>query len=148
MKNHRPLGQLAVIAFSIVTVLTVTTPSFATGNIGKADLAGPWQATLILANSGCGPMSILVNFTLNANGQATNATLVSHGSCGDSKTTDQSFTIDTLNSNGSGTAGLSCGTSCGWNFNIQVAPDRSSFNLVDVSTQNPGNFVEGVAIHQ
>jgi len=29
---------------------------------------------------------------------------------------------------------------------IQVAPDRSSFNMVDVT--DPGNFLEGTAIHQ
>jgi hypothetical protein len=45
-------------------------------------------------------------------------------------------------------ANLSCGASCGWNFDIQVAPDRSVFNVVDVSTANPNNLLEGTAIHQ
>jgi hypothetical protein len=58
----------------------------------------------------------------------------------------QTFNIISLNSNGSGTAGLTCGTGCGWTFAIQVAPDRSSFNMVDVT--DPGNFLEGTAIHQ
>jgi hypothetical protein len=118
------------------------------GTITKADLSGAWQVSLVLANSGCGPMSVLVNFTLNSTGSATNATLVSHGSCGDSTVTGQTFTITSLNSNGSGMAGLSCGASCGWTFNIQVTPDRSVFNLVDVASANPGNFLGGVAIHQ
>jgi hypothetical protein len=50
--------------------------------------------------------------------------------------------------NGSGTAGLSCGTACGWALNIQVSPDRSIFNVVDVSPSSPGNYLQGVAIHQ
>jgi hypothetical protein len=50
--------------------------------------------------------------------------------------------------NGSGTANLSCGTGCGWDFNIQMAPDRSTFSLVDVSAANPGNDLAGVAVHQ
>jgi hypothetical protein len=52
----------------------------------------------------------------------------------------------TLDSNGSGTAGLTCGAGCGFTFQIQVAPDRTVFNLVDVT--DPNNFLEGVAIHQ
>jgi hypothetical protein len=56
--------------------------------------------------------------------------------------------VQSLNTNGSGTANLTCGSSCGWNLNIQVSPDRSTFNLIDVSAANPGNFIEGVAIHQ
>lgn len=118
------------------------------GNISKADLSGNWQATLIAANSGCGPMSMLVNFTLNGSGVATNATIVEHGACADTTVSGQTFTIQSLGSNGSGLAGLSCGTGCGWGFNIQVSPDRSTFNLVDVNPSNPSNFVEGVAIHQ
>lgn len=54
----------------------------------------------------------------------------------------------TLAANGSGTAGLTLGVGCGWNFNIQVSPDRSTFNLVDVSSANPGNFIAGKAVHR
>jgi hypothetical protein len=118
------------------------------GNISKADLTGSWQATVVLANSGCGPMTLLVNFTLNGSGVATNANIVQHGACGDSTLTGQTFTISSLNANGSGVAGLTCGSGCGWGFNIQVAPDRSIFNLVDVNPANANNFVEGTAIHQ
>ncbi len=58
------------------------------------------------------------------------------------------FTIQSLSANGSGTAFLSCGTGCGWNLNIQVAHNGQMFNMVDVTTGNPGNFVEGSAIRQ
>jgi len=85
-------------------------------------------------------------FVLNANGSGTaNATYHSAG-CGDGTARGLPITITSLNSNGSGTANLSCGTGCGFNFSIQVAPDRFTFNLVDVS--DPGNYLEGTAIHQ
>jgi hypothetical protein len=115
------------------------------------DLAGSWQAALVYSNTGCGPASGLVNFTLDSNGTTNTATLVFHthvaGPCMDSTST-QTFTVQTLNPDGSGTAGLTCGTGCGWQFNIQVDRQRSIFNLVDVDPQNPDNFVAGTAIRQ
>jgi hypothetical protein len=140
--------RIIMIALCLVSMCSVVKVSNATGLITKADLEGPWQATLLLANGGCGPMSILVNFTLNSSGSSTNATLVSHSGCGTSTTTGQTFTISSLGQNGSGSANLSCGAGCGWNLRIQVSPDRSIFNLVDVDANNPGNYVQGVAIHQ
>lgn len=63
-------------------------------------------------------------------------------------TTDQTFTIDSLSSNGSGTAGLSCGSGCGWVFRIQVAPNHQIANLTDVDTANPYNTPTGTMIRQ
>jgi len=60
--------------------------------------------------------------------------------------TGQTFTINSLIANGSGTAGLSCGADCGWTFNIQVARNREIFNLVDVV--NDGNYLAGTAVRQ
>jgi hypothetical protein len=140
--------RIITIALCLVSMCSVVRVSNATGLITKADLEGPWQATLLLANGGCGPMSILVNFTLNSAGSAANATLVSHSGCGTSTTTGQTFTISSLGQNGSGSANLSCGVGCCWNLRIQVSSDRSIFNLVDVDANNPGNYVQGVAIHQ
>jgi hypothetical protein len=148
-RQSSPAKVLFVALFCVATVLTLVKLSKASiGNVTKGDLAGPWQATVVLANSGCGPMTMVVNFTLNGSGSATNASLVEHGACGDSTLTGQTFTISSLSSNGSGTASLSCGVGCGWGFTIQVAPDRSIFNLADVLSSNPNNFVEGTAIHQ
>jgi hypothetical protein len=114
--------------------------------IVKANLAGAWQVALY-GQGGCGVGSTLVTFTLNASGVANNAAETGHtAGCGDTHTTGNTFTIQSLNANGSGTAGLSCGVSCGFTFKIQVAPDRSTFNLVDVS--DPNNFQIGTAIHQ
>jgi len=145
MNNHRQISRLAVLGvLSLVTVISLTTLSSATGNFVKSDLAGTWQIAL-RGTTGCGFVSMQANVTLNSAGTGT-ASLQTHGACGDSTLTGQTFTINSLASNGSGTAGLSCGTGCGWTFNIQVSPDRSKINLVDVSTLDPGNYLEGVAI--
>jgi hypothetical protein len=149
MKNNRQWARLAsVVVLSLVTVIAMTTPSSATGNIGKSDLAGAWQMTII-GQTGCGFGTTLYTFTLNASGSSSNVTGTYHtAGCGDGTSSGNTFTIQSLNSDGSGTAGLSCGSGCGWNLNIQVSPDRSKFNVIDVSSANPGNFIEGVAIHK
>jgi len=148
MKNHHQLRRLAsVIVFSLVTSFFLVKPSLATGTITKSDLSGRWQMTLT-GITGCGLVSMLVNVTLNTNGTGTNAVIKTHGQCADSTSPGQTFQILTMTANGSGTANLSCGVGCGWNFNIQVSPDRSTFNLVDVDPSNPNNFIGGMAVHQ
>ena len=145
MKKHCQLARLPLVAaLSFVTLISLSTASWATGNVVKSDLTGTWQIAL-RGTTGCGFASMLAVATLNSTGSGT-ATLHTHGECGDSSLTGLPFTINTLKTNGSGTAGLACGTGCGWTFDIQVAPDRSSFSLVDVSSTNPGNFLEGVAV--
>jgi len=149
MNYFRQPARLVLLAvLSLVTVVTLVKLSRASvGTITKADLSGNWQVSLISSSGGCGVGTALVTFTLNSSGAATNATEVSHSSgCGDTTSTGNTFTVSSLGSNGSGTAGLSCGAGCGFTFKIQVAPDRSEFNLVDVT--DSGNFLEGVAIHQ
>ena len=148
MKNTHFLARLAApVVLSIVAMFTAAQPSFATGDIVKYDLAGNWQMTTI-GQTGCGFGTTLYTFTLNTSGVASNVSYVSHTGCGDSTGSGQTFTIESLNTNGSGTAGLTCGTGCGWTFNIQVSPDRSTFSVIDVNAGNPGNFLEGIAIHQ
>jgi hypothetical protein len=146
------LVLLAVVCLAgIASVVTYSTASI--GSVNKGDLSGNWQMTL-LGNTGCGLSSMLVTFTLNGSGTATNATITSHdinptATCPDGAvSTGNTFSIITLSSNGSGTAGLTCGAGCGWTFDIQVAPDRSIFNVVDVATFNPNNLLVGTAIHQ
>jgi hypothetical protein len=149
MKDYRQWARLSsVVVLSLVTVIAMTTPSSATGNIGKGDLAGAWQMTII-GQTGCGFGTTLYTFTLNASGSSSNVSGTYHtAGCGDGTSSGNTFTILSLNADGSGTAGLSCGSGCGWNLNIQVSPDRSKFNVIDVSSANPGNFIEGVAIHK
>ena len=115
-------------------------------DITIAQLRGKWQAALLWSSSGCGPMSGLLNFTFGLNGTTSTATLIRNSvQCG-TVTSTEAFTIQSLNPNGSGTAGLTCGPGCGWGFHIQVAPNVQIFNLVDID--NPSNFVEGTAIRQ
>jgi len=103
----------------------------------------------IIGQTGCGFGTTLYTFTLNASGSSSNVTGTYHtAGCGDGTSSGNTFTIQSLNADGSGTANLTCGSGCGWNLNIQVSPDRSKFNVIDVSSANPGNYIEGVAIHQ
>lgn len=155
MTYHRKYARLVclfVLALVVVTAV-VKLSKASVGTITKADLSGNWQMTLF-GNTGCGLTSMLVTYTLNGSGSATNATITSHiigsspGCVDGSVSTGNTFTINSVNAIGSGTAGLSCGVGCGWAFNIQVAPDRSVFNVVDVSTANPNNLLQGVAVHQ
>ncbi|HUA16499.1 MAG TPA: hypothetical protein VMG31_14475 [Verrucomicrobiae bacterium] len=148
MKNRHRLAKLAIpVALCLVASIALVKRSSATiGNVNKGDLAGPWQVTLY-GQGGCGVGTVQVNFTLNSSGVSTAATSRAHNvGCGDYTTTGNTFTITSMTFNGSGTASLTCGSGCGFTFDIQVAPDRSSFNLVDLT--DPGNFLEGVAIHQ
>lgn len=141
---RQPARLVLFAVLSLVTVVALSIPSSATGNIVKSDLAGTWQIAL-RGVTGCGFVSMQSTVVLNSTGSGT-ASLQTHGACGDSTVSGQTFTITSLSASGSGIAGLSCGTSCGWTFTIQVSPDRSKFNLVDVSTTDPGNYLEGVAI--
>jgi hypothetical protein len=146
MKNSYQLAF--VIMFSLFISLILVRPSLAgVGTISKSDLAGPWQMTLT-GNTGCGLTSMLVNVSLNNLGTGTNAVIKMHGQCGDSVLSGETFTVLTMAANGSGTANLSCGANCGWNLSIQVSPDRSTFNIVDVDPVNPNNFIGGMAVHQ
>lgn len=148
MNYHRQRARLTVaIVLSLITLISVAQLSKATGTITKGDLTGPWAMTLT-GDTGCGVSTSLVTFTLNSAGTGS-ATIVSHTSgCGDRTSTGDTFTVNTLNANGSGTANLTCGAGCGWNLDIQVSADRSIFNVVDISPVNPGNYLEGTAVHQ
>ena len=147
-QHHSAPKFVTLLALCLAAVVSLANLSRASiGNVSKADLVGNWQVSLLSSGGGCGPGTTQVNFTLNASGAATNATEVSHSSgCGNSISTGNTFTINTMNASGAGTAGLSCGPGCGFTFAIQVAPDRGSFNLVDIT--DPGQFIAGTAIHQ
>lgn len=148
MKYHRkPARLVLLIVLSLVTVISIVKLTRASiGTVNKADLSGSWQAAVV-GSSGCGTGSMQVNFSLNSSGTGT-ATIVGHSTgCGDSTTSGLPVSVTALAANGSGTLGLTCGTGCGWTFHIQVSPNRSTFNMVDVTDPIP-NFWAGTAIHQ
>ena len=151
MQNYRQtkLAFLAVLALvgvaSLITHKTLRADEHDENAMTLASLAGPWQMTLT-GDTGCGISTSVVTFNLDAHGSSS-ATIRSHTSgCGDPVTTGTPFTIFSLNPNGSGTAGLSCGPGCGWGLVIQVAKNRQIFNVVDIV--NGGNYLEGTAIRQ
>jgi hypothetical protein len=148
------VGLAAIVGSSAPRAASANTSFFGPGSaagatqaITMADLQGKWAMTLF-AETGCGFGTSYVTFRLNASGTGT-ATIKSHtAGCGDPVTTGLPITILSLNADGSGTAGLSCGTGCGWALTIQVAPDKNEFNVVDVDPSNPGNYLEGIAIRR
>jgi hypothetical protein len=155
MTSLRQPARLAFVAVlllitiaSLVAVSAAADQRRAPAPITLAKLKGPWAATIV-GNTGCGLSTMYVTFTLDAtgNGQGT-ATVVGHGQCGDATTSGLDFSVSSLNANGSGTAGLSCGAGCGWNLIIQVAKNAQVFSLVDVDPTNPSNYIAGTATHQ
>ena len=134
--------------FAAIALLTVffQPNSYARTPITMGQLAGTWVIALI-GDTGCGISTSYVIVTLNASGSGM-ATNRSHTSgCGNPVQTEP-FAINTLNREGNGTANLSCGPACGWEFKIQVGPSVQVFNLVDVDPNNPGNYLEGTAVRQ
>jgi hypothetical protein len=157
MKDHgKPARVAGLIVLLLVTMISMEqpsaaadgTPDVASPAITRAQLAGHWAATIV-GNTGCGLTSMYVTFTLNSAGHGSGtATIVSHGQCGDGTTSGLDFNVNSLNANGKGTAGLSCGAGCGWVLTIQVSKSAQIFNLVDVEPTNPNNYIAGTAIHQ
>jgi len=142
---HKSLRIAVAAAGAAAAIATPLVASAGVGQIGYADLTGTWTATLV-GFTGCGNSAMLATISLNNVGVGT-ATLTTHGQCGDSVVSGQSFKVTSLNTNGTGTAGLSCGVGCGWNLKVQVSPDRQTMNLIDVDPVNPGNYIAGVAVH-
>jgi hypothetical protein len=147
MNVQRFFSRPAFKAAALVCAMAVV-PAVSMAGVGKIttpDLFGQWVGTLS-GVTGCGPTAMHFSMKLSAAAEGT-GTLTMHGQCGDSVLQEQTFRVLTLDANGTGTANLTCGPGCGWNLRIQVSPDRTIMNLVDVDPVNPGNYVAGVAVH-
>lgn len=145
MRNgSRSLRAGVLAAFLSFFVLGMATPGFATGNIVKSDLKGTWRISL-RGTTSCGFVSMLATMTFSTNGVGSGPLQI-HGDCGDSTLPSVTFTVNTLTKTGEGTATLTCGGGCAWHFDMQVAPDRSKFNLADVTFTDTDTFLDGVAI--
>lgn len=149
MKHYRQPARFALSSVLMLVVLT-SLVTFGTAAEVKtkppitiAQLKGPWQVAVV-GNTGCGISSLLYNGTLDGQGKSS-GTLTFNSGCGLS-TTAETFDILSLKSDGSGTAGLTCGSGCGWVFNIQVSPNRQVMNMVDVTDAN--NWLAGSAVKQ
>ena len=144
-KSMRNLGVPLLSALMIAGQMTVLAAPAQAASISR--LAGNWSMVLI-GNTGCGSHSMFVTFKLNPSGNGT-ATIDNHSTgCATATTTGNAIQINTLGPNGQGTAGLSCGVGCGWEFKIQVAADYDQIILADVNPDNPLNTPTGVAIRQ
>jgi hypothetical protein len=144
MANRRCVRAGLRVTLSLLFVFATAAPSWATGNIVKSDLKGTWRISL-RGVTDCGFSSMLATITFGTNGVGTGPLQI-HGDCGDSTLAGQTFTVETLTKAGEGTASLTCGGGCEFNFNMQVAPNRAIFNLVDVNPLETTHFLDGLAV--
>ena len=144
LKSDWSVRTVPIVVFSVLFLFGTVVPSWATGNIVKSDLKGTWRISL-RGLTDCGFAGMLATITLGTNGTGTGP-LQTHGACGDSTLPGQTFTVKTLLKTGKGTASLTCGAGCEWNFEIQVAPDRTKINLIDVNPAETTHFLGGEAI--
>jgi hypothetical protein len=149
MNTHRVGSKFVLSLLIVLTIASLASMSAAQDASAKpavtvAQLAGTWHIALT-GETGCGQGSLLFVGTLSSSGTA-DGTMTESFSCA-SGSTSQTFSIISLNSDGSGTAGLTCGSDCGWTFQIQVAPSRQVINLVDVTDPYP-NDLTGTAVKQ
>jgi hypothetical protein len=113
-----------------------------------AELAGPWAISLG-GNTGCGLTTMYLTVDLDATGSGTTTIHGSSTGCTPGDNPGQTFHIVSLNPDGSGTAGLTCGPDCGWIFTIQVPRGSdNTFTLVDVAPENQNNVLVGTAARQ
>jgi hypothetical protein len=149
--HNRQLARLACVAVFSLGLVAAQNEDVQPAAVTVAQLAGSWTVALV-GNTGCGIGTILAEVTLDSNGTGTSTNTYNNAStnpgCGPVTATGQSFVINSLSPSGSGTASLSCGASCGWTLNIQVAPAKTPtiFNLVDVT--KPDNFLAGTAVRK
>src|SRR5438046_10000796 len=107
MTTRIRLVKLAILGLAATITLTPISAVYANSRVLVSAMEGKWTAVLE-GNTGCGSNSLFVTFILDAAGSgAGTATIVSHSTgCSDGKLTGQDFSIDTLNTNGRGTAHL------------------------------------------
>src|SRR5215472_15068923 len=104
MKHHRSARLAVLVALSLVgTVAVVSRTRASIGNVTKSDLTGAWQGTFY-GITGCGNSTEVFNFTLNSSGSGIATAKYHTSGCGDGTATDVPITIESLGSNGSGTA--------------------------------------------
>jgi hypothetical protein len=117
MNVSRQLNRARLVVRVTLCLLTLTVGLVNMTRSGHAQspslgaTASPLQATLIPSNVGRGPSSGLVNFNVHSTGTDIPRTLIGRAGPGrgDSVST-QTSTVQTPNPDGSGTAGLSCGS--------------------------------------
>ena len=151
-RNFRAARMAVLAVIVLATMVSAATLSFAADHhkaqpqVTLASLKGNWGGSFF-GQTGCGVGATYISFTLDSNGsgRGTAKEAFHTAGCGDGTGT-YDFVISSLNANGSGTAGLSCGSGCGFALVIQVSKNHQVMTLVDVS--DPNNYLEGTVIHQ
>ena len=150
--NPRAARMTVLAVIVLATMVSAVTLSFAADHqkaqpqVTLASLKGSWGGSFY-GQTGCGVGATYINFTLDAsgNGRGTAKEVYHTAGCGDGSGT-YDFAINSFNANGSGTAGLTCGSGCGFSLVIQVSKNHQVMTLVDVT--DPNNYLEGTVIHQ
>ena len=141
-KRTRTGGRALVLGIcGMLLILITATDARAQLGVTLNDLVSkPWQMALV-GKTGCGQTSMLFTGFLSPK----SGILTTSSPCGFSSST-QTFTITSLSSTGAGTANLTCGSGCGWNFDFQVN-NLWTMDLVDV-VNGGNNVLAGTAIAQ
>jgi hypothetical protein len=124
-----------LIALTLVMVMAVALPSALAEDITIASLAGPWTVSYF-SNGECGVGTHVQIFTLNSSGVSTPfGDSYDTSVCGIGENHDQTFTINKVDADGTGTATFS-NNGNPLTFMIQVSPSKSIFSLVEVTSSN------------
>jgi hypothetical protein len=148
--RRQPKRFFLVLALGILALASQSANSYAqnsmtTDSVSLTSMSGSWVISLV-GVTGCGQTTLRALATLGTTGKSSSTSLVTHSSTCGNATSAETFDITGLQSTGTGTAHLSCGDGCGWDFDIQVASGNNVFNLVDVT--NGENYLAGVAIRK
>jgi hypothetical protein len=147
-KTKNRLSSL-LTALMLVTALAATAISASAGDakpaITIANLAGSWTVSYF-SNASCGNGTHIQEFTLASDGVSSSfADTYNTSGCGQGQNHDETFTIDTLDADGTGTATFSNGDNP-LTFQIQVNLSKNVFSLVDVT--DVGQYWMGTAVKQ
>jgi hypothetical protein len=145
--NNRLLSLL--ISLMLITVIATVAISASAGasrrTITIADLAGSWTVSYF-SNGACGNGTHIQIFTLASSGVSSPfADTYNTSACSQGENHDQTFTVDSVNADGTGTATYS-NNGTPLTFNIQLNPTKNVFSVVDVT--DAGSYWFGTAVRQ
>jgi hypothetical protein len=150
-KNAYNSKSTLLLAVALLAVAAIAVPfamaadKNAAPPITVAQLAGPWFVEFS-SYAACGNGTHLLIFTLNSTGTADDfADTYNTTGCGQGQHHSQTFTIETLNSDGTGTATFS-NNGTPLTFKIQVNTAVNLISLVDVT--NADQIWSGAAVKQ
>jgi hypothetical protein len=134
-----------LVALAVVALMAGAAPSAAAEDITIASFAGSWTVSYH-SNASCGNGTHIQMFTLDSSGVSSSfADTYNTSKCGQGQNHDETFTIDSVDADGTGTATYSNGGNP-LTFTIQLNPSKNVFSLVD--TTDVGQYWSGMAVKQ